>query len=471
MRIRALVSGLLVLFATVQAFAATDVQSVRLWRAPDNTRLVFDLSGPVKHNVFTLEAPDRIVIDVTGASLKAQLSGLPLENTPVAALRAGQPDADTLRVVVDLKAPVSPKSFALAPNQQYGHRLVVDLYDQPGGAAADTRLPVNTAPAVPVAPVSPTLPAVKLPATPSSKRDIVIAIDAGHGGEDPGAIGPGKIYEKTVVLQIAKELQRQINAEKGFRAELVRTGDYFIPLRKRTEIARKKGADLFVSVHADAAPRSSAYGASVFALSDRGATSETARWLADSENRSDLIGGAGNVSLDDKDRMLAGVLLDLSMTASLSSSLNVGQKVLSNMGRITPLHKRRVEQAGFMVLKSPDIPSILVETGFISNPSEARKLQTRSHQQALARSIHSGVKQFFHENPPPGTYVAWLRDAGKIAAGPREHVVRSGESLALLAQRYQVSLASLRSANGLKSDTIKIGQTLSIPATTLASQP
>ncbi|MCF6755612.1 N-acetylmuramoyl-L-alanine amidase [Pseudomonas balearica] len=471
MRIRALVSGLLVLFATVQAFAATDVQSVRLWRAPDNTRLVFDLSGPVKHNVFTLEAPDRIVIDVTGASLKAQLSGLPLENTPVAALRAGQPDADTLRVVVDLKAPVSPKSFALAPNQQYGHRLVVDLYDQPGGAAADTRLPVNTAPAVPVAPVSPTLPAVKLPATPTSKRDIVIAIDAGHGGEDPGAIGPGKIYEKTVVLQIAKELQRQINAEKGFRAELVRTGDYFIPLRKRTEIARKKGADLFVSVHADAAPRSSAYGASVFALSDRGATSETARWLADSENRSDLIGGAGNVSLDDKDRMLAGVLLDLSMTASLSSSLNVGQKVLSNMGRITPLHKRRVEQAGFMVLKSPDIPSILVETGFISNPSEARKLQTRSHQQALARSIHSGVKQFFHENPPPGTYVAWLRDSGKIAAGPREHVVRSGESLALLAQRYQVSLASLRSANGLKSDTIKIGQTLSIPATTLASQP
>jgi len=471
MRIRALVSGLLVLFATVQAFAATDVQSVRLWRAPDNTRLVFDLSGPVKHNVFTLEAPDRIVIDVTGASLKAQLSGLPLENTPVAALRAGQPDADTLRVVVDLKAPVSPKSFALAPNQQYGHRLVVDLYDQPGGAAADTRLPVNTAPAVPVAPVSPTLPAVKLPATPTSKRDIVIAIDAGHGGEDPGAIGPGKIYEKTVVLQIAKELQRQINAEKGFRAELVRTGDYFIPLRKRTEIARKKGADLFVSVHADAAPRSSAYGASVFALSDRGATSETARWLADSENRSDLIGGAGNVSLDDKDRMFAGVLLDLSMTASLSSSLNVGQKVLSNMGRITPLHKRRVEQAGFMVLKSPDIPSILVETGFISNPSEARKLQTRSHQQALARSIHSGVKQFFHENPPPGTYVAWLRDAGKIAAGPREHVVRSGESLALLAQRYQVSLASLRSANGLKSDTIKIGQTLSIPATTLASQP
>ncbi|MEZ3133371.1 N-acetylmuramoyl-L-alanine amidase [Stutzerimonas kunmingensis] len=470
-RIRTLIGGLVLLLMATDLHAASDVQSVRLWRAPDNTRLVFDLSGPVEHKIFTLTAPDRLVIDVTGATLKAELDKLPLKNTPVASLRAGQHDADTLRVVVDLHAPVAPKSFSLAPNQQYGHRLVVDLFDQATSARAATQPPATATPATPAAPVSPTLPAVKLPATASSKRDIVIAIDAGHGGEDPGAIGPGKIYEKHVVLQISKELQRQINADKGFRAELVRTGDYFIPLRKRTEIARKKGADLFVSIHADAAPRSAAYGASVFALSDRGATSETARWLADSENRSDLIGGAGNVSLGDKDQMLAGVLLDLSMTASLSSSLNVGQKVLSNMGRITPLHKRRVEQAGFMVLKSPDIPSILVETGFISNPSEAKKLQTASHQQSLARSIHSGVRQFFHENPPPGTYVAWLRDSGKIASAPREHIVRSGESLALLAQRYQVSLTSLRSANNLRNDVIKIGQTLNIPATTLASQP
>jgi N-acetylmuramoyl-L-alanine amidase len=470
-RIRTLIGGLVLLLMTADLLAASDVQSVRLWRAPDNTRLVFDLSGPVEHKIFTLTAPDRLVIDVTGATLKAELDKLALQNTPVASLRAGQHDANTLRVVVDLNAPVSPKSFSLAPNQQYGHRLVVDLFDQATSARAATQPPATATPATPAAPVSPALPAVKLPATSGSKRDIVIAIDAGHGGEDPGAIGPGKIYEKHVVLQISKELQRQINADKGFRAELVRTGDYFIPLRKRTEIARKKGADLFVSIHADAAPRSAAYGASVFALSDRGATSETARWLADSENRSDLIGGAGNVSLGDKDQMLAGVLLDLSMTASLSSSLNVGQKVLSNMGRITPLHKRRVEQAGFMVLKSPDIPSILVETGFISNPSEAKKLQTASHQQSLARSIHSGVRQFFHENPPPGTYVAWLRDSGKIASAPREHVVRSGESLALLAQRYQVSLAALRSSNSLSNDVIKVGQTLNIPATTLASQP
>lgn len=471
MRIGALVTAVGVLLAALaaEALAASDIRSVRLWRAPDNTRLVFDLSGPVQHSVFTLAAPDRIVIDVTGAKLATNLEQLSLANTPITGVRSAQRSVDDLRVVIDLSAPVSPKSFTLAPNQQYGHRLVVDLFDQ-GSAPPATQTP-SIATSEPPVPVTPTQPPPKLTPVPNGKRDIVVAIDAGHGGEDPGALSPVKgQYEKNVTLAISKELQRQINAEKGFRAELVRTGDYFIPLRKRTEIARKKGADLFVSIHADAAPRSSAFGASVYALSERGATSETARWLADAENQSDLIGGAGNVSLDDKDKMLAGVLLDLSMTASLSSSLNVGQKVLSNMGGITPLHKRRVEQAGFMVLKSPDIPSILVETGFISNPNEARKLHTASHQQALARSITSGVKQFFHENPPPGTYVAWLRDEGKIAAGPREHVVARGESLALIAQRYQISLASLRSANKLNGDVIKVGQTLQIPATALAAQ-
>ncbi|WGL61891.1 N-acetylmuramoyl-L-alanine amidase [Pseudomonas sp. CW003PS] len=471
MRIGALVTAVGVLLAALAAevLAASDVRSVRLWRAPDNTRLVFDLSGPVQHSVFTLAAPDRIVIDVKGARLATNLEQLSLANTPITGVRSAQRSAEELRVVIDLSAPVSPKSFTLAPNQQYGHRLVVDLFDQ--GSAPPSAPTSSVAASAPPVPVTPTQPPPKLTPVPNGKRDIVIAIDAGHGGEDPGALSPVKgQYEKNVTLAISRELQRQINAEKGFRGELVRTGDYFIPLRKRTEIARKKGADLFVSIHADAAPRASAFGASVYALSERGATSETARWLADAENQSDLIGGAGNVSLDDKDKMLAGVLLDLSMTASLSSSLNVGQKVLSNMGSITPLHKRRVEQAGFMVLKSPDIPSILVETGFISNPNEAKKLHTVSHQQALARSITTGVKQFFHENPPPGTYVAWLRDEGKIVAGPREHVVARGESLALIAQRYQISLAALRSANKLNGDVIKVGQTLQIPATALAAQ-
>ena len=472
LRLRTLLTGVMILLACQvgEVLAAAQIKSVRIWRAPDNTRLVFDLSGPVQHSLFTLAAPNRIVIDVSGAQLATQLNGLKLGNTPITAVRSAQRTPNDLRMVLDLSAQVTPKSFVLPPNQQYGNRLVVDLYDQ--GADLTPDVPATPTPSVPVTPVTPTQPVAKLPLpTKGGTRDIVIAIDAGHGGEDPGALGPGGLHEKNITLSIARELQRQINQVRGYRAELTRTGDYFIPLRKRTEIARKKGADLFVSIHADAAPRAAAFGASVYALSDRGATSETARWLADAENQSDLIGGAGNVSLEDKDRMLAGVLLDLSMTASLSSSLNVGQKVLGQMGQVTPLHKRRVEQAGFMVLKSPDIPSILVETGFISNPSEARKLHSASHQQSLSRSIVTGVKQFFEQNPPPGTYIAWLRDNGKIAQGPREHRVASGESLALIAQRYQVSLASLRSANSLKSDVIKVGQTLHIPATSLAAQP
>ncbi len=428
----------------------------------------------MQHSVFTLSAPDRLVIDINGATLAAPLK-VATSNTPISSVRSAQRTPTDLRVVVDLKKSVTPKSFTLAPNAQYGNRLVVDLYDQEADAIAASApppapAPVQTPATTPAVPVSPAQPAIKLPPVPSGKREIVVAIDAGHGGEDPGASGSRGQHEKDIVLQIAKELQRQINSERGFRAELTRTGDYFIPLRKRTEIARKKGADLFISIHADAAPSRAAFGASVFALSDRGATSETARWLADTENRSDLIGGAGNVSLDDKDRMLAGVLLDLSMTATLSSSLNVGQKVLGNMGRVTSLHKQRVEQAGFMVLKSPDIPSILVETGFISNNNEAAKLATASHQQALARSIHTGVRQYFQQNPPPGTYIAWLRDTGKIAAGPREHTVRPGETLAMLAVRYQVSVASLRSTNSLKTDELKVGQRLDVPATTLAAQ-
>ncbi len=472
MRMRALFTGVVVLLAVMAAdvFAASDIRSVRLWRAPDNTRLVFDLSGPVTHSVFTLTSPNRIVIDVNGATLGAKLEQLSIANTPITSVRSAQRSPTDLRIVIDLSAPVTPKSFTLAPNQQYGDRLVVDLFDQ--GADTAPSLPSTSTASAPEVPVSPTQPLPKqTPPTPGGKRDIVIAIDAGHGGEDPGALGPRGAREKDVVLGIARELQRQINGTKGYRAELVRTGDYFIPLRKRTEIARKKGADLFVSIHADAAPSSSAFGASVFALSDRGATSETARWLADSENRSDLIGGAGNVSLDDKDPMLAGVLLDLSMTASLSSSLNVGQKVLSNLGSVTSLHKRRVEQAGFMVLKSPDIPSILVETGFISNPNESAKLASSSHQQSLARSISSGVRQFFQQNPPPGTYIAWMRDSGKIAPGPRDHLVSPGESLAMIAQRYQVSQAAIRSSNNLKTDALKVGQHLQIPPTALASQP
>ncbi len=473
MRFRALVAvvGVLLAAMTVNALAASQVKSVRLWRAPDNTRLVFDLSGPVQHSVFTLTAPDRLVIDINGATLAAPLK-VSTANTPITSHAFGPAHADRPARGHRPEKSRDPKSFSLAPNAQYGNRLVVDLFDNAADAAPPPA-PTPSVATVPAVPVNPSQPQVKLPPpppAPAGKRDIIVVIDAGHGGEDPGASGSRGQHEKDVVLAIARELQRQVNGMKGYRAELTRTGDYFIPLRGRTEIARKKGADLFVSIHADAAPSAAAFGASVFALSDRGATSETARWLADSENRSDLIGGAGNVSLDDKDKMLAGVLLDLSMTASLTSSLNVGQKVLSNIGRVTSLHKQRVEQAGFMVLKSPDIPSILVETGFISNANEASKLASASHQQALARSISAGVRQFFQQNPPPGTYIAWLRDSGKIAQGPRDHRVQPGDTLAMLAVRFQVSPATLRSANNLKTDELKVGQVLTIPGTELAAQ-
>ncbi|WP_184595194.1 N-acetylmuramoyl-L-alanine amidase AmiB [Pseudomonas nitroreducens] len=471
LRLRALFIGVSVLLAFVagEVSAATQIKSVRIWRAPDNTRLVFDLSGPVQHSLFTLSAPNRIVVDINGAQMAAALDKLKLSNTPITAMRSAQRSPTDLRLVLDLKNSVTPKSFVLPPNQQYGNRLVVDLYDQGADIAPD--VPATPTPSVPATPVSPAQSVAKIPAPSSGgKRDVVIAIDAGHGGEDPGALGPNGLHEKNITLSIARELQRQINQMKGFRAELTRTGDYFIPLRNRTVIARKKGADLFVSIHADAAPSRSAFGASVFALSDRGATSETARWLADTENRSDLIGGDGGVNLDDKDKMLAGVLLDLSMTATMSSSLDVGHKVLTSVGRVTPLHKRRVEQAGFMVLKSPDIPSILVETGFISNPNESAKLASGSHQQALARSIAAGVRQYFVQTPPPGTYIASLRDGGQLASGPREYVVRSGDSLAMVASRFDVSTASIRSTNSLKSDELKIGQVLKIPGTSLASQ-
>lgn len=346
-RSAAWIAGLIVMLTAAQVWAASEVRGVRLWRAPDNTRLVFDLSGPVQHSVFTLSAPNRIVIDVMGANLRTNLSKLVLKNTPITGLRAAQRDPKNLRLVLDLSAEVLPKSFTLVPNQEYGHRLVVDLLDKGSDLANDEimakvqAVPKTTVVAAPspnppttasltpiVTPVSPNLSVTKRSPSSSGRRDIVIALDAGHGGEDPGALGPGGLREKDITLSIARRLKQAIDQKKGFRAELVRTGDYFIPLRRRTEIARKQGADLFVSIHADAAPRTSAFGASVYALSDRGATSETARWLADAENRSDLIGGTGNLNLGDKDRMLAGVLLDLSMTATLSSSLNVGQKVL-----------------------------------------------------------------------------------------------------------------------------------------------
>lgn len=453
--------NLLLVIISCYTLADTTLQNARLWRAPDNTRVVFDLSGPVKHNMSTMTAPERIIIDIQNVKLATSLNKLVLKGTPITSLQSSMQNGKNLRLVFNLSAKVTPKVFTLTPNKPYGDRLVVDLFDDIGADKTTDGLPP------PVTQQSSTpLPKPTVPIPIKGSRDIIIAIDPGHGGEDPGAIGSGGRKEKDVVLKIATELKNEINKQKGFRAELTRKTDYFIPLRQRPQIARKKGADLFVSIHADAAPNTAAFGSSVFALSQRGATSETARWLADTENRSDLIGGAGSVSLDDKDQVLAGVLLDLSMTAVMSSSLDIGQKVLDNLGKITHLHKKRVEQAGFVVLKSPDIPSILVETGFISNPKEAKNLATPSYQKNLAQAIKTGIVNYFYKNPPPGTYLEQLRRGKGIEAVTSDltHKVVKGDTLSSIASKYGISIQAIRSANKITNDHIRIGQLLTIPA-------
>lgn len=460
------------------AFANARITGVRVWTAPDSTRMVFDLSGPVEHNLFTLQNPARVVIDLSKTEKSPSLDTLDTRNAgPIANVRSAPQPGNNLRVVLDLKKDIRPKSFLLKPNEQYGHRLVIDLYDTstPPSATPPSSPAASVAPTVSVPQAKPYVPdpapMATATATPAPRpiphvggRDIVIAIDPGHGGEDPGAIGPSGVKEKDVVLQISRRLQQTLDAEKGIRAVLVRNGDYFLPLASRREIARKKHrADLFVSIHADAFTRRSAAGASVFALSRSGATSTLARVLAEKENQSDLIGG---VSLEDKDETLASVLVDLAMEGSMEHGMKVGNSVLQNMGRVTPLHKKRMEQAGFAVLKS-DIPSILVETGFISNPEEERKLRSEAHQIQLARAISQGIIQYFDQHPPPDTYFARRRDAGGAqlaSAGGRQHRIERGETLSHIASRYQVSLASLMRYNSLSDPgMVKVGQVLRIP--------
>lgn len=424
------------------AQAETNVQGARIWPAPDHTRLVLDMGGEVDHSIFTLNNPSRLVIDIKNTRLKTSLGRLDLSGSPIRRIRSAPRNGDDLRVVLDLKHSVEPRSFQLAPNDEYGNRLVVDLLE-PGGGQEE-------APSKPV-----------LSEDPNGKRDIIVMVDPGHGGEDPGASGPDGTHEKDVVLPLARRLQALISAQPGFTAKLTRNGDYYIGLRQRTLLARKENADLFISIHADAFRSPQPRGASVFALSRRGATSETARWLARNENQSDLIGGVGGVSLDDKNEVLAGVLLDLSMTASINASVGVGDHVLSNLRHVTHLHKPGVEQAAFVVLKSPDIPSILVESGFISNPQEERNLKSASYRNKLAHAIWQGVSSYFEDTPPPGTLLAWQkRHNGTIAS----YRIRRGDTLSGVARRNSTTVNRLKELNNLSSDQVVIGQMLKIPA-------
>ena len=379
--------------------------------------------------MFRLGSPERLVIDLANAQLGKPLGSTLAGDNQIRGLRAAPRGPVDLRVVLDLKRPVRARSFVLKPNAPYGHRLVIDLESL--ASQRKTRL------------------APKESVPPRRLRDVVIAIDPGHGGEDPGAIGQGRGREKDVVLQIARRLKKDLDSHRGFAAMLTRSGDYYVGLRGRIEGARRARADLFVSIHADAFRDRRVKGSSVYVLSRNGASSEAAKWLADRENASDLVGG---VSLDDKDGLLASVLLDLSQAATLSASGTAASGILREMHGLGKLHKRQVQRAGFVVLKSPDVPSLLIETGFISNPDEERLLRNNQYQAKLAASIARGIRGYFDKNAPEGTLLA-----------ARKHVISAGETLSHISNRYQVSLRLLRTQNHLADDHLKVGQVLLIP--------
>lgn len=432
------------LVLALPALAANQVNGIRLHDAPDSTRVVLDTSAATTYRLFTMRRPDRVVIDLEDTRAKG-LRPPKFVSRVVKRVRHARRGKRNLRVVLDLHRPATPKDFVLAPTPPYGHRLVIDLFPPDAADARDRRAARRRAPAA------------------DGSRLAVVAVDAGHGGEDPGAIGAGGVYEKRVVLAIAKAVKRYVDAMPGLSATLVRQGDYYVPLRQRMRIARGEAvrADIFVSIHADAFRLASVAGASVFALSDRGASSEVARWLAASENRSDLIGGVSGswVSLDEVEEPVAQVLVDLSMDRKMEASIALGEAVLGALSGVAKLHKPQVGQAGFAVLKSPDVPSILVETGFLSNPAEARRLASSRYQRRIAGAIAEGVRDYLLRNPPPDTLLAAMSENGVL-----RYVVERGDTLSEIAARNRIPMRRLRAFNGVTGDRIQVGQVLLIPA-------
>jgi N-acetylmuramoyl-L-alanine amidase len=421
--------------AFITSVNAAEIGSVRLSQTAEKTRIVFDIKGAIDYKVFQLKNPQRLVIDVANVPKKPKLSHLKLKNSPITTMRAAHRNGNDLRIVLDLKKAVSQKHFTLKADKPSNNRLVIDLYaNKPDKSRSVEEVIEHT------------------------NRKIVIAIDAGHGGKDPGALGPNRMREKIVVLQISKRLEKLFDKDPNYDAILVRTGDYYLAHRKRTKIARDNKADFFISIHADAFTDPRANGASVYALSNRGATSEAARFLAKKQNNTDLIGGATALSLGDKDEMLAGVLLDLSMTATMSTSLDAGKLVLKQMGSVARLHKKKVEQAGFLVLKSPDIPSLLIETGFISNKAEARKLASADYQQRMAKAIYNGLDQYYSMHPPEGSLLAKV-----MSQEPLRYTVARGDTLSEIATQYKVSMKKIMRYNKMSSSVIRVGQEINIP--------
>lgn len=427
-----IITLLTTLFAAVAS--AGEVNNVRVWAGPDKTRVVLDLDDKVDYQLFSLDDPHRLVVDIETARMTGSPSLDPEHAGVVQSVRHGVRDGDDLRVVLDLAAAARTQSFLLEPTGQYGHRLVLDLYPDGAESAAER-----------VRQVARTLPA--------DNRDMIVAIDAGHGGEDPGAIGPAGTYEKHVVLAIANELARQVDEAPGMQAVLIRTGDYYVPLKERYQRARDAHADLFVSIHADAFRDFRVHGSSVYVLSRRGASSEAARVLAQSENAADRVGG---VSLDQGDDMLRSVLLDLSQNASMEYSGTAAQSILDELGRVGKTHRRQVERANFVVLRSHDVPSVLIETGFISNPDDEKNLGSPRYRSRLAAAMLRGIEDHFRQTAPSGTWFAANRDNS-------QYVVQRGDTLGTIAQRYSVSLNQLRRANRIEGDVIHPGAVLVIP--------
>jgi N-acetylmuramoyl-L-alanine amidase len=422
-------------------WAANQLDSVRIWAAPESTRVVFDLTQSPNYDSFTLTGPHRLVVDIQDTGAKINLDKIANNSKIIKKIRfSSPPKKGVLRLVMDLTKPVKSSLFTLPPTAPYGNRLVVDLEDSNGE--------------------SPTVNTVSRSANQSS-RDIVIAIDAGHGGEDPGSIGPSGTYEKRVVMEIATRLASKINQTAGMRAVMTRRGDYYIHPNKRSELARNIKADLLISIHADAFTSPQPQGASVWVLSMRRANTEIGRWLEQKEKHSELLGGAGEIIQNsDSEQYLAMTLLDMSMNSSMAISNSIAGDVLKDLNSVTKLHKHKPEAASLAVLKSPDIPSILVETGFISNPQEERLLRNPAHQEKIARAIHSGVQRYFASNAPSDTLIAKTRSD---SSQTQKHKVQRGESLSVIAQRYRVSISRLKQANNLKSDVVRVGQHLVIP--------
>ncbi|WP_206483124.1 N-acetylmuramoyl-L-alanine amidase [Thalassotalea sp. G2M2-11] len=423
-----------VIINAAYASMSNSIDGVRVWPAPENTRVVLDLKTTPEYSYFSLSSPDRLVIDLKNTRNLVALKQLADNDDRILKIRTSTPkDKNSTRLVLELKEKYKLNLFPLAPAGQYGNRLVIDLFDK-----NRVSKPVLTH-------------------TPDDKRSIVVAIVAGHGGEDPGSIGANGTYEKRVTLAIAKKLAKLVDKQVGFKAVMIRTGDYYVNHDRKTELARESGADLLVSIHADAFTSQGPNGASVLVQSTRRADSEFTRWIANRQKESELLGGAGETIKKTKDKNLAITLADMKKEYTMASSYDFAEHVLHQIKRVTKLHKKRPERLSLAVLKSADIPSVLIETGFISNPGEERRLNNSAHQYKLANAIAKAINHYFEANPPQGTLLASL--------SLKKHKISRGESLSIVAQRYNVSVRQLKAINNLSSNVVRIGQMLKIPRT------